>query len=76
MRNSRSFVFGLTWNCAKGFLGILPLKCARITTPLSHMQFSQIVAFLFPFTVLRYTAKSLMKSGVSFCIDMSLRLYL
>lgn len=43
---------------------------------MSHMQFSQIVAFLFPFTVLRYTAKSLMKSGVSSSIDISLRLYL
>ncbi len=45
----------LTWSCANGFLGILPLKCARITTPLSHMQFIHIVAFLFPFSLLPFT---------------------
>ena len=53
VRNSRSLTFGLMWNCANGFLGISPLKCARITTPFSHMQFAQILPFCKPASVER-----------------------
>ena len=45
--------FGLMWNCANGFLGISPLKCALITTPFSHMHFSHIVPLRNPASVER-----------------------
>ncbi len=57
VRNSRSFTLGLMWNCANGFLGISPLKWARITTPLSHMHFSHIVPLCSPAILVFLIAK-------------------
>ena len=51
-----------------------PLKCARITTPFSHMQFSHIEPLCNPASLERKIANSLMKSGVSSCMDISFRL--